>query len=250
MVSLKLATLAAPLLAALAAAAPAAAKDVSSATCFGQKYTYRSLAGYGLVAPDARDKFGDTIGGIGSAVAFEAGSWQRKKDGERYEGTLWVLPDRGWNTQGTLNVQNRVHKFEVRLELDKKDGDDKKKDKGGKDKAKKPNVELKYRDTVLLSGPDGQPTTGLDADPSGALTYPGFPPLPASTYTGDGFGGPGAGGKRVAVDAEGLVLGKDGSFWVSDEYGPYVYRFDRKGKMVEAVRPADAYIPIRNGTER
>jgi hypothetical protein len=36
---------------------------------------------------------------------------------------------------------------------------------------------------------------------------------------GDGFGGNGPGGKRVAIDSEGLVLGKDGTFWISDEYG-------------------------------
>lgn len=235
MVNFKLLPVAASLLAALAAAAPAKKDDVSSTTCNGQKYTYKGLSGYGVVKPNDKDKFGDTIGGIGSAIAFEPGSWKKKKD-DRYEAILWALPDRGWNTQGTLNVQNRVHKFEVRLELEVK--------------KKRPNLELKYRDTILLSGPDGQPTTGLDADPSGGLQYPGFPILPASTYTGDGFGGEGEGGKRVALDAEGFVLNKDGSFWISDEYGPYVYKFDRRGKMIDAIRPADAYIPIRNETER
>jgi hypothetical protein len=39
------------------------------------------------------------------------------------------------------------------------------------------------------------------------------------TDTGDGFGGEGPGGKRISVDAEGLVLGDDDTFWVSDEYG-------------------------------
>lgn len=37
--------------------------------------------------------------------------------------------------------------------------------------------------------------------------------------TGDGFGGAGPGGKRISIDTEGLVLGDDGSFWISDEYG-------------------------------
>jgi hypothetical protein len=62
-----------------------------------------------------------------------------------------------------------------------------------------------------------------------------------------------------------LVLGEDGTFWVSDEYGmctpaqdmldspepgPYIYQFTKRGKMVNAIRPPDALIPIRNGTER
>jgi hypothetical protein len=38
--------------------------------------------------------------------------------------------------------------------------------------------------------------------------------------SGDGFGGNyGSGGARVALDTEGLVLGDDDTFWISDEYG-------------------------------
>ena len=108
---------------------------------------------------------------------------------------------------------------------------------------------MKYLDTILLTGPDGQPTTGLDADALGAASYPGFPPLPVATYTGDGFGGQGPGGKLVPVDNEGLVLASDGSYWISDEYGPYIYHYGIDGRMLEAIRPPDAIIPMRNGTE-
>jgi len=85
-----------------------------------------------------------------------------------------------------------------------------------------PNLQLRYEDSVGFSGPDGAPCTGLDADATGHLSYSGFPDLPAATYTGDGFGGNGPGGRRVAVDCEGLYVNEDGSFWVSDEYGPYI----------------------------
>lgn len=40
---------------------------VNSTTCNGESYSYNELAGYGLILSDSRDKFGDTIGGIGSA---------------------------------------------------------------------------------------------------------------------------------------------------------------------------------------
>lgn len=112
-----------------------------------------------------------------------------------------------------------------------------------------PNINLRYLDTILFSGPDGQPTTGLDGDASGHLTYPGFPDLPVSTFTGDGFGGPGSGGKLIPVDSEGLVVAHDGTFWVSDEYGPYIYHYNQFGRMIGAIRPPDAFIPMRNGTE-
>lgn len=75
------------------------ATAVNTTTCNGQFYAYTELAGYGYIPGDARDRFGDTIGGIGSAVALEPGSWTRRAgaaDGSVYTGVLWALPDRGW----------------------------------------------------------------------------------------------------------------------------------------------------------
>jgi hypothetical protein len=100
-----------------------------------------------------------------------------------------------------------------------------------------------------LTGPDGEPTTGLDADITGYGSYHGFPPLPVATYTGNGFGGAGKGGRRISIDAEGLALDKrDGGFWVSDEYGPYIYKFSAEGRMELAIQPPQAYLPRRNDT--
>ena len=111
-----------------------------------------------------------------------------------------------------------------------------------------PNLQFQYLDTVFFTGPDGTPTTGLDADPTGSITYPGFPILPVATYQGDGFGGSGPGGRRIAIDTEGLVLSPDGGFWISDEYGPYIYKFSAQGRLLQAIAPPGAYIPHRNGS--
>ena len=207
---------------------------VNQTICNGRQYSYQKLAGYGFVPSSARDKYGDTLGGFGSSIALDRSSWKRIKDGT-YKGILWVLPDRGWNTQGTLNYQNRIHKFAITFNPKFM-------------KQNTTNLQLDYLDTVLLTGPDGTPTTGLDADVTGFITYPGFPPLPVATYTGDGFGGGGSGGKRISIDSEGLVLNQDGSFWVSDEYGPYIYHFSPRGRMMNAIMPPAAIIPHRNGT--
>ncbi|KAL6720817.1 hypothetical protein ACLMJK_002742 [Lecanora helva] len=211
---------------------------VNQTTCDGRSFTYQQLAGYGFVASNARDKYGDTLGGYGSAIALDRKAW--KKTGHNtYSGLLYALPDRGWNTEGTVNYQNRVHKFAIALTLQPQ---------ATPAKPAQPNLQFTYQDTILFTGPDGTPTTGIDADVTGYFTYPGFPILPKATYTGDGFGGPGAGGQRVAVDAEGLVLAADGGFWVSDEYGPYIYHFSSTGRMTQAIRPPNAYIPHRNGS--
>ena len=45
------------------------------------------------------------------------------------------------------------------------------------------------------------------------------------------------------------MLGDDDTYWISDEYAAYVYQFDSKGKMLQAIRSPDAFIPLRNGTE-
>ncbi|USP73686.1 hypothetical protein yc1106_00960 [Curvularia clavata] len=226
-----------------AIASPVTSRDQGSTTqaaanvttCNGKLYTYERLAGYGLIASDARDKFGDTIGGIGSAIAFEKKSWKYKK--ESYEGVVWGLPDRGWNTQGTQNTQTRIHKFSVKFTPVRATAAS----------PVSPNFQVSYLDTLLLTGPDGTPLTGLD--PTDTITYPGFPKLPLAKYVGNGFGQNGTGGARVSLDTEGLVLGDDKTFWISDEYAAYVYQFNSKGKMIKAVRSPDAFVPQRNGTD-
>ena len=126
---------------------------VNKTECNGKTYIYEELAGWGLLASDARDKFGDTIGGIGSAIALEKRSW-KKKGGkqEAYEGVIYGLPDRGWNTQGTQNTQSRIHKFSFSFEIVSG---------ATVENPAKPNFQLKYLDTILLSGPDGTPVTGI-----------------------------------------------------------------------------------------
>lgn len=39
------------------------------------------------------------------------------------------------------------------------------------------------------------------------------------------------------LDPEGLVVLSDGSFWVSDEYGPHIVHFDASGRTLERINP-------------
>ncbi len=77
------------------------------------------------------------------------------------------------NTEGTLNFQPRVHKFSI---LFTPQPDATVVNPSGN------NLFFTYLDTILFFGPDGTPTTGLDADGTGHITYPGFPNLPVATY--------------------------------------------------------------------
>ena len=212
---------------------------VNTTTCNQKTYIYEQLAGYGYLPSNGRDKTGDTLGGIGSSAAVDKKTWRR--DGESYKCLLYALPDRGWNTEGTLNYQNRVHKIEITFTPN---------EEATVANPSQPNIDLKYLDTILLTDPEGTPTTGLDPNVRGPyLSFAGIPfELPSVQYPGNGFGGKGPGGFRVSFDSEGLFLASDGSMWISDEYGPSVYHFDDKGKMIGAIRPPDAFIPLRNGS--
>ena len=42
---------------------------------------------------------------------------------------------------------------------------------------------------------------------------------------------------KTGVDPEGIVALEDGSFWVSDEYGPHIIHFDSEGKTIERINP-------------
>jgi len=44
-------------------------------------------------------------------------------------------------------------------------------------------------------------------------------------------------------DSEGLVALKDGTFWVSDEYGPFITHFTKKGRAMERLSPYDGSLP-------
>lgn len=39
------------------------------------------------------------------------------------------------------------------------------------------------------------------------------------------------------IDSEGLVLAADGTFWISDEYGPHILHVDANGKTLERINP-------------
>ncbi|KAJ2902965.1 outer membrane autotransporter protein [Zalerion maritima] len=214
-------------------AAPSSYASVSK--CNGEKYTYQRLAGYGWVAAAAQDKYNDTMS-IGSSIAIS--DWQKGDDG--YTAVFWGLPDRGWNTKGTLNYQPRVHKFAITFTPV---------EDATADNPSDPNLEFEYLDTILLTDPEGNPTTALDPDITGGMEIDGFPLLPAATYPGDGFGGDGAGGFRVSLDPEGIFLADDGGFWISDEYGPGIYQFNSGGKMIDSIRTVEALIPYRNESE-
>lgn len=180
------------------------------------------LVGVARVPAAAVDSQGETLGGFGSGMMLAPGSW--KPAGRGFTARAYMLPDRGWNTAGTTDYRARLQTFDLTLTPD--DGNP----------GKEGQLKLTYQSTLLLTDAQGAPTTGLD--PTGIRAAKGgLPDLPVATNG------------RVSLDNEAVAPDGKGGFWVSDEYGPYVYRYDAKGRMTGAIRPPDAFIPMRAGKE-
>jgi len=198
-------------------------QPVSTATLGGSAFVNHGLVGVGRLPAAARDKFGETFGSF-SAFTFQPGTWTRKPDGS-YSGTLFAQPDRGYNVNATSNYRSRFYKIDLVFRP------------APEGAATQNQVNLTQVDTVLYTEADGTPLTSLDPGSNTSATRAGFPNLPAA------FNG------RISLDAEGIVVNPDGTLWVSDEYGPYVWKFAADGKLLSALRPPEALIGKRNGSD-
>src|SRR5262249_41245074 len=147
-----------------------------------------------------------------SGLSVDLSTWRRV--GDSYTGSLITLPDRGYNVAGTTNYIDRLQTLRVNftpyygttpLPATQQN-----------------QFQATLAGTTLLTEANGNPTTGLDAlpQPGARPAQNGFPVLPQ------------AGNGRISLDPEAIVRNRDGTFWISDEYGPYIYRFDRNGKLL------------------
>lgn len=203
-------------LAALSGLAPRAVAQ--AVTLGGTTFTHRGLVGVGRIDADKKDKLGETFGSL-SGLALDLRTWRRSAGGT-YSGTLYTQPDRGYTKSGaTTNYRSRRHRFTLSFKPDTNGS------------SNQDQVDLSLAETTLLVEASGTPLTSLDPTVSGSRA--GTPPLPQA------FNG------RIAIDPEGLALLPDGTFFVSDEYGPYLYRFAASGTLLGAVRPPEAFIPKR-----
>ena len=100
---------AAALLAALSlvSASPLAKRDVS-VPFQGKTFVNKGLVGFGRVSSELRDSFGESLGGLGSAIALESFSTDAAG---KATFSLLMQPDRGHNTQVTTDYRARHHRF-------------------------------------------------------------------------------------------------------------------------------------------
>ncbi|MDO3433024.1 esterase-like activity of phytase family protein [Rhizobium sp. CBN3] len=205
---------------AASAAIPAMARAENSAS-----FVNKGLVGVGRIPANQRDKFGETFGS-GSGMANDPAAWSR--DGASYKGTLYLLPDRGYNVAGTVDYHPRLNTLSIILTPTAPGAAP----EAGKEQS---GVEAKLVDSMLFVDDKGADTTGLDPESGVRAAAGNFPPLPQA-----------ANGK-IALDDEAIIRMADGTMFVSDEYGPYIYRFSADGHLLSATQPPKALLPMRKG---
>ncbi|ESK92500.1 membrane autotransporter barrel domain protein [Moniliophthora roreri MCA 2997] len=214
----------------LSSSSPLASRDVS-VKLDGVTYVNKGLVAFGLIPSDLKESTGDTLGGFGSAIGFKRGTWKKGSNGT-FVGTLVACPDRGYNVETPIDYQSRRHEIDFVLTPYY----------GSKNLdflTAQTTLQLTYKNTTLMFERNNTKTTGLDALAVRAAQN-GFPQVvdadPVMPIPSDDF-------NRLTLDVEGLVLAPDGSYWISDEYGPYIYRFGADGHLIQTIQPPEAFLP-------
>lgn len=145
-------------------------------------------------------------GGYGSGLASMPGG---------HNHLFYYLTDRGPNVAGFGGLYFVTPNFNPQIGLFRLEGDS-----------------LRRIQVINLKAPNGQLITGLpnpaNQNPTGEVAYD-------------------ANGNQLpydpnGLDTEGLVAMPDGTFWVSDEYGPHIVHFSANGTQLERISP------FQNGT--
>jgi hypothetical protein len=175
----------------------------------------KGLVAAGSLPANLRDAFGETFGsGSGMAVV----DWKKTDAG--YTGTILLLPDRGYNVEGTTNYDARINTVSIAFPTPAGD--------------KAAPATLKLVSTLKLTDKAGKPMSGLD-------------PVAVDVSNGVKPGLPATNEGRVSLDPEAVIRLADGSMLISDEYGPAIYHFGADGKMLSGTLPPEAFLPMRKG---
>lgn len=187
------------------------------------------LANHGLVAvgrfpADQFDQLGDkvdTLGGFFSGMVLDAASV--RYEGSTVTGTIHGLTDRGWSVGGgalTYDYHPRVQTFSFSLHP-----------YSGTGPVAQDRITLLNTDSLVFTY-NGSPMTGYD---SAQLPAPAIPTSPKDS--------PGRG--QPSLDSEGLARDPQGGWFVADEYGPSIHRFNASGELIATFLPPEAYLPKR-----
>ncbi len=203
----------------------------------GTRFINLGLQGVGRIPASAIDPAtGESIGSISD---MQVANWKKSQDGS-YSGDFHFLPDRGYNS-GVIysNYAARINEFQFSF----------KPYTAAAATLAQDQISMRFSrsrrfvyDHDANAGTPAIYSTGLLAGSTATLFGGVAPSVSVSTTQSDGTFA-----NRLTIDAEGLILdsrsGKTGSGWVSDEYGPYIYRFDSSGQIGGMLQLPQAIVP-------
>jgi hypothetical protein len=190
----------------------------------GVAYVNKGLVGIGRIPANQKDKFGEAFGS-GSGMSIDVKGWAR--DGAGYKGSLWLLPDRGYNVVGTTDYRPRLNTISIELTPMAPGAVP----AAGQEQS---GVKAMLADTMLLTDDKGADATGLDPLNGVRAASGDMPILPEANG-------------KLALDDEAIARLPDGTMFISDEYGPNIYRFSAEGHLMSATQPPAALVPMRHG---
>jgi hypothetical protein len=184
----------------------------------GASYLNKGLVGVGSFSSSAIDGLGDTLGSF-SSFKVDTSTWRKNADGS-YAGSLYTLPDRGYNVAGLIDYAARIQKFDLAFTPDYTTNT-----------VGQTQLTLTFKNTIKITDFNGAATTAVN---------------PTASTLGSLTNVPVANGK-LALDAEGLAIRSDGSFYISDEYGASILNVSKDGKLLGVITPVQALIPQFTG---
>ena len=186
-------------------------------------FVNQGLVGVGRIAANQLDATGlDTLGGLFSAMTFVPNSWSAS--GGSISGRLVGLPDRGFG-DGAQDYRTRLQfvDFSITPVAPNASGP-----------LPQNQILMANVGTLLLRPSANDAYTGFNPDDTNVVGFP------QSKLTGLGAG-------KRSLDPEGIVRLADGSYFISDEYGAFVYRFGADGILTATLPVPAALIPQKTG---
>ncbi len=187
----------------------------------------KGLVGVGRLSGNLFDAYGtnlDTLGGIFSGISFDAASRSITTNGgsATYRGILYCVPDRGYGPGalgGTFDFKPRIHTLSVAITP-----------YYGIAATNQSQIAFTNTATRLLLDESSTPFTGFSGND---LTFTNYPKSDTNSL-GQG---------RHSLDAEALARRRDGSFFICDEYGPFIYKFNSNAVLELTLKSPEAWIP-------
>lgn len=176
------------------------------------------LVGVGRLPGDSFDQLGaglDTLGGIFSGMWLDPATVVHSNG--TIHATIYGLPDRGFG-DGLTDYHPRVQRLAFSITP-----------YAGPGPVAQDQITFHNTGTMLFTQ-GGSLFTGANPDDTNVLTNP------QTLATG-------VGGGKWSLDPEGIAAGPNGTWYISDEYGPNIHRFDSAGALQAVLPLPDAVIP-------